>query len=590
MTETNDWGSTTATAGAMEVGGIAIGSLDPVGETDWLAIDFEAGTTYEVFIASPTGDIFLDPVFVLYDASGTLVQIFDDGYGPDVAGEVTIGTSGTYYISVESWGNQGGGDYQMTVTEQGPVVLTEYSIQEIADQLTLGYWGTSRRAWNTSGDDLVAGDQDGDVDGTNDNIITFNVSAISSGYQDYARTSFELWAAIADIEFVETTGAADITFQDTDLGSAYASSSTSYISPGVREITSTTINVGSDWEGFAGSAYTLQTFIHEIGHALGLGHGGNYNGNATYNVDGTGDNEYLNDSWQATIMSYFSQSEATAVNASYAFLLTPMLADIQAVIDLYGAATDTRLGDTVYGFNNNTGDFFDLDGLSPNANYNYALTLVDHGGNDTIDLSGSSRGVVLSLEAGVASSIMGETANLFIVPGSVIENAIGTSDNDTITGNSANNTINGMGGTNTLNGGAGSDTFIGGNGIDTFFGGSGFDTVDYSSSTAAVTVDLTNGGLGSGGYADGDVYYNISRVFGSDFNDTFSGGGYFYGGAGFDTFIGGVMKGVYIGGSGFDTVDYSSSTAAVTVDLTNGGLGSGGYADGDVYYNISRVF
>ncbi|MEM1375779.1 MAG: hypothetical protein AAGG69_00175, partial [Pseudomonadota bacterium] len=119
---------------------------------------------------------------------------------------------------------------------------------------------------------------------------------------------------------------------------------------------------------------------------------------------------------------------------------------------------------------------------------------------------------------------------------------------------------------------------------------SGFDTVDYSSSTAAVTVDLTNGGLGSGGYADGDVYYNISRVFGSDFNDTFSGGGYFYGGAGFDTFIGGATKGVYIGGSGFDTVDYSSSTAAVTVDLTNGGLGSGGYADGDVYYNISRVF
>ena len=54
-------------------------------------------------------------------------------------------------------------------------------------------------------------------------------------------------------------------------------------------------------------------------------------------------------------MSYFSQTQNTSIDASKAYLLTPMLADIAAIRDLYGTQGTTRTGDTVYGYNNNTG-------------------------------------------------------------------------------------------------------------------------------------------------------------------------------------------------------------------------------------------
>ena len=128
------------------------------------------------------------------------------------------------------------------------------------------------------------------------------------------------------------------------------------------------------------NSYSFQTYIHEIGHALGLRHGGNYNGSATYGVH----NHYLNDSWQATVMSYFSQTENTYINASYAYVITPMVADIIAVQDLYGTPTNIRTGATVYGNNSNAGGyletFFD-------SNQTAAMTVYDNGGTDLFDFS-----------------------------------------------------------------------------------------------------------------------------------------------------------------------------------------------------------
>ena len=97
--------------------------------------------------------------------------------------------------------------------------------------------------------------------------------------------------------------------------------------------------------------YTLQTILHEIGHAIGLGHQGPYNGSATYGVD----NVFDNDSWQASMMSYFSQTENSSINASYEFLQTPMAVDWMALDDLYGrqgyGVSNAFTEDTVWGFN-----------------------------------------------------------------------------------------------------------------------------------------------------------------------------------------------------------------------------------------------
>src|SRR5205823_9581974 len=173
--------------------------------------------------------------------------------------------------------------------------------------------------------------------------------------------------------------------------------------------------------------YSYQTYLHEIGHALGLGHQGPYNGSATYGVN----NIYANDTWQYAVMSYFAESNYGG--ASYQFVSTPQMSDIYAVTSIYGASTTTRTGDTVYGFNSNAGATYNF------ANYASApaLTIYDSGGNNTLDCSGYSQNQLIDLVGGSFSNIGGLVQNICIYSTTVIQNAIGGSGNDTIYGNSA---------------------------------------------------------------------------------------------------------------------------------------------------------
>ena len=138
---------------------------------------------------------------------------------------------------------------------------------------------------------------------------------------------------------------------------------------------------------------------------------------------------------------------------------TPMLNDVYAIQQMYGADTTTRAGATVYGFNSNitgnAGKVFDFD-----VNGNPIVCIYDASGNDTLDLSGFSTKSTISLVAGTFSDCNEMTNNISIAYSATIENAVGGAGNDTITGNDVANILNGGRGNDTINGGGGNDVAV----------------------------------------------------------------------------------------------------------------------------------
>jgi Ca2+-binding RTX toxin-like protein len=166
-----------------------------------------------------------------------------------------------------------------------------------------------------------------------------------------------------------------------------------------------------------------------------------------------------------------------------------------------------------------------------------------------------------------------------------IENATGSSNNDTLRGAS---------GANVLEGGAGDDLLEGHEGGDTLEGGDGIDTASYFWSSTSVQVDLALlGAQVSSGDASNDVLNDIENLTGSWHADWLSGtagANRLNGGQGNDVLDGRGGADTLIGGGGTDTVTYAGSSAGVTVDLTRAGAQTSfGDASGDVLSAIANL-
>ena len=184
------------------------------------------------------------------------------------------------------------------------------------------------------------------------------------------------------------------------------------------------------------------TLTHEIGHGMGMAHpfeAGSGAGLKTV-LSPAIDNDGI------TVMSYTPNPNGTSAR-------NLMLYDALWLQQVYGANPDTRTGDDTYLWNDIR--FQDL--------------IYDAGGEDVIDTSNQTRSVTINLLQGQPSSIGFVDDNVSIAFGTVIENAIGTGQGDTITGNEVSNKIWGGGGDDLIAGGGGDDFFYGGAGADTYF-------------------------------------------------------------------------------------------------------------------------
>ena len=334
-------------------------------------------------------------------------------------------------------------------------------------------------------------------------------------------------------------GGADIVFGD-DRSGAFAS-----LQSRGGDIVTADVNVAASWLDAYGAepgGYGFQAYLHEIGHALGLGHAGDYNGSARYARDAL----YANDSWQASVMSYFSQAENTAIDASRAFVATPMAADLVAIRALYGEAP-VREGDTVYGEGSTAGGALDL--VAARA---LAFTIVDTGGHDRIELSGRAETQRIDLRAEAASDVLGLRGNMVIARGTVIEEVRTGRGADEVTGNAADNVVHGGDGPDTLSGLGGDDRIRGGRGRDRIEGGEGNDDLRGN-----MDDDHLLGGPSEGRGRDalrgGGGHDLLEGGAGRDVLRGNRGDDQLDGGAGDDRLVGGRGDDLLTGGAGRDT-------------------------------------
>ncbi len=532
--------TTLSTQNIEDLGDVVTGTISTPGQVNSYLYNFSAGQLY-TFNVSPLG-ASLDLKIRIFDQLGREIFVKDDtsyykiGEGDvlrlDPNGGFVAPVSGDYTVTVEAIktpdnpikdgitntagnevtysGMSQTGDYHLTVDE--------IDLDDVADRLIQGArWGSGDEndrgtpvTINYSFDGTLS-EEMAQAMGTRpeENTLSFlqfnSFKSFTAAQQQVVRGILAEISKTAGITFNEVAaGTGDLNFgwmksNQGDDGSAIlfdqnGQAQFEFDDQPAAQFEITSAFVAMIYSGSSVTSLKLDSgemkfvLTHEILHALGLQHAGVYStlyGPQVGVPEGFDSNAY-------TLMSYLGKLDSSLFPAD------PQLLDIMALQNLYGPPASANAGDTVYAFNSKTTE--------------YLQSIVDTGGNDTIDASGQTLNSVIHLEAGTFSSvgIIGKISdvsaadlakattpgefldqaryNISITPGSVIENAIGGSGNDYISGNDANNILKGGAGSDILRGEDGDDTLFGGLGADILFGGDGADHFVFDNLNGVDTV------------------------------------------------------------------------------------------------------
>lgn len=357
--------------------------------------------------------------------------------------------------------------------------------------------------------------------------------------QDAIRRAFAAWESVCAVDFVEV---ADSSTVDIRLGWDYIDGSSGTLGQCLTTRTGNTItdadirfDTSENWSAGGKSLYVVA--VHEIGHALGLGH-----------FDGA-----------AVIMN------------TYYGVSTLQPGDVQGARTLYGYTRTSHVGTSA-------NEKFDL--------HTFADQLAISGGSgDDFLWSGSANDRLIG-NAG-RDIIVGDRGSDQIYGDNDATSTSGSNDqllggygNDVIHGGGGNDYLHGEWDNDTLNGGAGSDLIYGGLGADTLNGGDGNDVLwgatagTLQGSWFGAAIKLARNGVT--GTAISENWTIAGEVQASDAgNDKLAGGAgndVLYGNAGNDWLDGGTGIDNMRGGAGSDTyvVDNSGDIVNESLPGSNG--------------------